>query len=200
MHSIRMIGTAVVPLVLLAAPAQAGRRHACHLISDQRGDGQPTIAPSGAPNSPSLDLLSADLVSNTQRITAVIGLASLTADPLTAPGAEYKLTFVVKAVQHYLRVQTKPGIGPAYDFGDVEQTAPTVQTSNSRGPATGHLDTMTGTVVISVPRSAFPDLRRSVAYEITARSYHGAGAKYLPADGAGGGRSYQDGTKGCVPA
>jgi hypothetical protein len=161
----------------------------CNLVTDAAGDGSFVATP----NSPALDVLSADLASSSKAITAVVRVASLASDPFTMQGKEYKFLFTVGGVQHYFRVQSAPGLGDSFDYGDVVGGS-----STSGGTADGAYDPATNSVRFSVPKSTFPDLKGKTATDLIARSYISLGAVYEQADEGTSTKTYKDLTASCV--
>jgi hypothetical protein len=179
--------------VLAAGAATAAPKAApvCNLVTDDKGDGS-VIA---TPNSKALDVVSADIATGAERVTAVIRVDGITSDPATTLGVEYKINFTVGGMSQFLRYQNSTGLGETYDYGD--QSGANAG-STSKGTADGAIDAAKGTVTISAPKSDFAGLKGGVATAIVARSYASAGAVFETADTATGTRPYKDLTPSCL--
>ncbi len=76
-------------VVSTAAPSKY-----CNLVVDERGDDNVAFEPGGATSSSSLDIVSADVASDRQNLTAVVRVPRLESLDLTSPsGAAYSVTF-----------------------------------------------------------------------------------------------------------
>lgn len=82
----------------------------CNLVKDAKSDatdnGTSAVA---TPNDPNLDIITADVASNTKTVTGVIRLAALDGQGSTSPtGAAYTMSFLVKGTVVVLRAYVSP--------------------------------------------------------------------------------------------
>ncbi|MCA1711188.1 MAG: hypothetical protein LC789_05925 [Actinobacteria bacterium] len=128
------------------AAAAPKAKPVCNLVSDAKGDGSVAGV---APNDGNLDVLSADVASNGKVITAVLRLASFSAQDAQAPfGRTYYMGFSAPGAENqlYLSVGIDPVLGETYDFGDLQGNLYT-----SAGTATGSIDAAKGILTVTAP-------------------------------------------------
>lgn len=166
--------TAVLVLAALAATAtsgvasayaQSGGGPACNYIVGQPGAGHTFT---GSDNQ--MDILSADIGSDSRNVTVVLRLAALAAvDPNTSGGRTYRLTFqapgqpdtlYISAVVDPVQNTTASTLGTqTFDFGAMVPVAGNPAHSVSAGTgATGRVDYTAHTITLNVPVASWSPL------------------------------------------
>lgn len=117
MHPSRLMAVAVIAGIALALPAQAATKAkrptpkpVCNLLVDAKGD-EGILASSGPAVLPdaSLDILSADIVADTARLTAVIRVAKLAETSQESPlGRQWSLAWNMQGRSFGMLVTTSP--------------------------------------------------------------------------------------------
>jgi hypothetical protein len=162
-----LAATAVAAAVTLAPEAGAAppATRVCNLLTDDRGDptAYPTAGlPASAPGVPvpaadGDDILTTDLASDSNTVTAVIRPAALVAsDPVAPFGRNYVLVFSPRASlgELFLGVRTFP-TGPVFSFGYLRTNPDGTTTGVRLGDATGVVDLTRREVRISAAIRAF---------------------------------------------
>lgn len=190
--------------VTAEAAAKPKPKPICKNVLDDKGD---VVATQAAPESvtpdPALDLVSADLGSNTKVVTAAIRLDKLARPASTSPGGTvYELRFThAKSDLVYTLWAHVTGATATYGVGTVEGANPTPETVNSTGTATGVVDLAKSEVRITAPYSALGGAKAGVKASIdnvvvkrsAANQYYG---RY--ADNQTGGKGFVLGAASCV--
>jgi hypothetical protein len=175
----------------------------CRLISDGANDS--SIAP-GGPTSPAVDILSADIASGQRNLIGVLRLASLAADPQTAGGATYSLSWVVSGVpQKFALVVYPDGTSVASFHKDNGPGADSVI------DVAATIDRATNSIIWTLGRKSHPQLRaatktKPVKFTTLAATAQPAtnlnvGINFSGSyngDTASTGKSYTDRTVSCV--
>lgn len=134
-----------------SAAKKPAAKPVCHLVTDAKGDGTGNIvgAP-GTPNDPAWDIVSADVASKGDMLTAVIRVDKLAKSAATSPtGIQWRMDFTVGGVKLFTQVVQDTVLGLSGTYGYVTTI------SNSLGTATPTLDLAKNEVRLSVPLSAF---------------------------------------------
>jgi hypothetical protein len=159
----------------------------CKLVVDGSGDATGTGTAVNGSNDPNLDIVSADVATNTKTLTAVVRLASLATGDNTAPtGREYQVVFTVGAVT-----------------GSVDAVMSPSGTSFAGGKGKGVIDLKKKEVRISVPLSSLtvPVKPKTKLTAIGARTYRVVGSDQVllgNVDKADSTSTYIAGTPSCV--
>lgn len=108
-----LAAASAVSLLLGVSAAEAAKpkpKPVCNLVKDAKGDATDNGTSAVAmPNDPNLDIITADVASNTKTVTGVIRLAALDGQGSTAPaGAAYTMSFLVKGTVVVLRAYVSP--------------------------------------------------------------------------------------------
>lgn len=190
------VAVAIVAAMLTgAAPAHAT---SCNIVSDASGDGY--IAPTTVANHPDLDIVSADVASDSTYLTAVFRLSDV--DPVSiSKGTEYDLAFTLNGEQLQFTAQSQLktttytlsmlGTEPGGVVGVYQKVA----------DGTGVWDTVANevriTVLVSDVTSHVALATGDVLDSFYAVSYRFAGV-WAAADHAYGNTSYAAGDASCV--
>jgi hypothetical protein len=198
----RSLGLAAVAAVLLAgAPAHAAAKPLCNQIVDDAGDAAP--AP-GAPNTPSLDILSGDLATGAKNLVVVLRFAGMSADPLTTPGSSYTVSWSIGGTsQNVTLTRYQDGSQVAAYQPDTSFGAPAAV------PVGVLVDASAATITWQVPRRLVPQLKKKGGKfaQITAAARPAVNLKtpastgsatFLNGDTADSPRTYADGTRTCL--
>lgn len=175
----------------LAATRAKVVKPVCNVIKDATGDegfdGQ-------VPGDGDDDIVSGDVSSDGKTVTAVLRLASLSAnDPQSPLGHNYIVTFGAHGAENtlFLAARTYP-TGTKYVFG-YQTTDPTLPLNISKpiGDASGFVDLAKKEVHISAPNAAFAPAgsklpKGSKLVGLGALSYRMAGQGLVPSQDAGG--------------
>ena len=190
-----------------ASAAVAKPKPVCNLVTDAKGDSEGLIN-SGTP---ALDILSADIASDTKNVTAVIRLAGAPSgalDPDAPEGAAYYFVFSVPSATYplYLSAQSDATGKYAYSIGDVEPSPTGGQlyqnkTGALKGTISGSIITMTvSRSVLSTlgdvkPGKKVTGLSAQVFYPVEVPQ---VGGLLEQADTAESAKSYVAGAPSCV--
>lgn len=199
--------TAAVASCTLAgvhAEAASKAKPICKNVIDDKGDVVLTQAAeqSKTPD-PALDIVSADLGSNTKAVTAVIRLDKLARPASTSPaGTVYELRVThAKSDLVYTLWAHVTGATATYGVGTVDGASPQPELVKSTGTATGVVDVAKSEIRITAPYSALGGAKVGVKAAIdlvvvkrsAANQYYG---RY--ADSASGGKGFVFGAPSCV--
>jgi len=189
-----------------AAPKkQKPKPPVCNLVTDAKGDADDiSAAEDVGPNSPALDILSADIATDATNITAVLRVDKLTKNDSTSPlGNAWYVYFSGNGPELYLSGVLTP-TGESFSAGYVDTTR------MSLGAATGVFDTDKSEIRVTAPLAIFapqavikPGSKLSTLNALTQRYVGAAAAGFsrgvtLSADTAEGGKSYVAGSRSCV--
>lgn len=186
-----VVALGVLGLLAPAWAAHAGntavRTKVCKLVVDPGGDATGTGTPASAPNDANLDIVGADVATNSTTLTGVVRLASLsTSDSAAATGREYQVVFTVgTAVLAVDAVISPTGV------------------SYAGGKGKGFVDTKKKEVRVSVPLSTFsvkipPNTK---LHNVGARTYRVLGSDAIAlgnVDKADSASTYVAGWPSCV--
>ncbi|HWL37274.1 MAG TPA: hypothetical protein VNQ77_13915 [Frankiaceae bacterium] len=140
-----LAAAAAVSLLLGVSAAEAAKpkpkKPVCNIVKDAKddatGNGSGIFA---TPNEPTLDIVSADVATNANMLTAVFRLAALEATPSTAPtGRMFNLTFTARGTTVTVDARVNP-VGNVWN----------------RGKGSGIVDPAKKEVRLHVPFSALP--------------------------------------------
>jgi hypothetical protein len=175
----RTLAAAATACLALAAPARAT---ACPLLSDPPGD----AFLAGPVPSPAVDVVSGDVASDATNVVAVLRVASLTGPDAVLRG-QWFFEWRIAGVQHYVQL-TRDAAGRYTSLHERDGVY--------WAPPAFAVDTATGTITWTMPRSEVPDLASPGATFDTL-----AAATIGPvgfADSATSTATYADGSPGCV--
>lgn len=145
------LGALIVPLLAATAVAAPKPAKVCQLLTDPSGD--TGFAQVSAPvESPSLDILSADIASSAKTLAGVVRVRSLRGDAATTVGRQYVLYFYVGEAEWRLTGKRVTGSGDSFTLHAPGTTAAGVAID-------GRFDDTTNAVFFSVPRKAVPELK-----------------------------------------
>lgn len=178
----------------------------CNLVVDAKGDGKGLLN-----NDAGLDIVTADIASDTKNVTAVIRLAAApvgAVNPDAPEGAAYYLSFVVPGAKFplYLTAQSDLSGKYAFNMGDVEATPTggslyTNKTGAVKGTIKGSVITLSiargvlGTLGDVKPGVKVSDIAANVFYPVEVPM---VGGLLEPADDASARKSYTAGAPSCV--
>lgn len=206
--SLVVCGLLLGATLTVAAPApQPAKAATCPMITDRKGD-----ARNQAGTDDSLDILSADLVSDGKTVTATIRLKALSPVSPGAPQARaYYLLFntTKPSAQMFLDAIVFSGGVVRYGWGTVGPFDPlgliTLYDDGTYGtlqPATGAFDLTKHEIRISAPvadMAAKGNVKPGAEWKrITATTFYTLGVFIFEADTAAAPRSYVAGTPGCI--
>jgi hypothetical protein len=127
----------------------------CNLVTDVAGDGS-FQAP--LPSDDSMDILSADVASDTKNFTAVIRVKNVSAQSLGAAGHVLRMNFALAGNDDmpYLAYAASP-FGDVFDYGVIKKGTGSNSIVSS-GSATGSVDKVKNEVRITVPLASMKAL------------------------------------------
>ncbi len=177
----------------------------CNLMTDVKGDATDiAVGVDVGPNSPSLDILSADIATDAKNLTAVLRVDKLSTSDSTSPlGQTWYVYFTGSGPELYVTALLTP-TGESYSAGYTDTTR------MSLGAATGIIDVDKNEIRITAPLSLFdaqsPIKKGSKLTGLNAltQRYVGVSAAgnsrgaTLTADTADGGKNYVAGAPSCV--
>jgi hypothetical protein len=180
-------GVVAATALFLAAPSWAATaapqrtvKPVCHLVTDPAGDATGTGTPVTAPNDPDLDIVGADIATNSSTLTAVVRLAAVAPSDSTAPtGMEYQVVFAVGTTTMAVDAVIAPN-----------------GTSWAAGKGKGVVNAAKKEIHISVPLSTLPKITG-----IGARTYRAVANDQIllgNVDKADGASTYLAGQPSCV--
>ncbi|HEX8001207.1 MAG TPA: hypothetical protein VF519_00765 [Mycobacteriales bacterium] len=175
--------------VTSAAPAVAAPRpakRACGLVQDPKGD---TSSPMPDRElDAQLDVLSADVATDTKNVTVVLRLANLTAaDPANPQGRVYEFDFTAAEKNFIVLGNLLPGGNSFAVFRSdtrFEEGKGGARAATGIGEATGVVDTVAKEVRMTAPLSVFDpyaNLRGGTLYYLSAWTYRANGMSFQPA-------------------
>lgn len=185
------------------AATKAKPKPMCKNVIDDKGDVVLTqAAPESATPDPALDLVSADLGSNSKVVTAAIRVDKLARPASTSPaGTVYELRVThAKSDLTYVLWAHVTGATATYGVGTVD-TSSSAEIAESTGTATGVVDLAKSEIRITAPYSALGGAKLGLKAGIdsvvvkrsAANQYYG---RY--SDDASGGKSFVFGAASCV--
>jgi hypothetical protein len=185
--SVAVAATATMANTATAAPR---RTMACRLITDAAGDTTESVAPSDAFGS-QLDILSADVATNTHNLTVVLRLPALTAaDPANPQGRVYEFDFTAHEKNFIVMGSLLPGgdtFGVYLSDTRFEEGKSGARSAIGIGAAKGVVDVARKEVRMTAPLEIFaphaPLSRNVVLYALSAFTYRAHGYSL---QGAGG--------------
>ena len=194
----------IVAIGAIATSASAKSAAVCNVVEDAKGDANGSFVADGLPlpSEDAIDILSADLATNSKTITAVIRVAKLSTTVATSPqGIHGKFIFTAPGTDFplYLQATTDPANGPTFSAGYIDGI------SNGLGAATGVFDTAANEIRISAPLSIFSaqtkikNGTKLSSFEVNTGRYVYFGASFSDStDSAVGAKSYSVGAASCV--
>lgn len=144
------LSLALLASLIGAGAASGAPKAACNLVSDPAGD---VVVEGQAYSDPSLDILGADMASDSKRVTVVLKMGAVDLiDPKAPLGRSVYFTFNTPGTKlpMYLSASFDPALGVLYDFGAVIGTGYS-STNFSTTAASGSIDAAKKTITISAP-------------------------------------------------
>jgi len=199
------LGLLAVAVPSIAAPKKKAPPPVCNLLTDPKGDATDvSLAEGVGPNSPALDILSADIATDATNLTAVLRVDKLSKSDSTSPlGNAWYVYFTGSGPELYVSAIVTP-TGESFSAGYVETTR------TSLGAVTGVFDVNKSEIRITAPlaifatQSAIKAGSKLTSLSALTQRYVGASAAgvsrgvTLSADAAEGGKNYVAGTRSCV--
>jgi hypothetical protein len=183
---------ALLALTGTAATADAAPRRtmACRLVTDAAGDTSSSVTPAD-PFGNQLDILSADVATNTHDLTVVLRLPALTAaDPANPQGRVYEFDFTAREKNFIVMGSLLPGgntFGVYLSDSRFEEGQSGARSAIGIGEARGVLDLARKEVRMTAPLEVFAPhaslSRNVVLYALSAFTYRAHGYSL---QGAGG--------------
>jgi hypothetical protein len=156
LHSLAAAVAAATLAVAPAAGAVARKPPICKQLTDADNDSKAFFV---VGDSPSLEIVSADLATGRRNLVAVLRMKSVERDRMTTAGLTYSWRFTVGGkAQELVYYLYNNGQGEA--FYDLDRTN---GQSQDAIPVTGVIDPKTSSVVWTVPRKAVPALGKAGA-------------------------------------
>lgn len=131
---IRRVQAAAIGAVLIAGvgATQAGAatkakpakpvKQVCDEVSDVTGDATGFLEPGLLPSEPGLDIVSADIATNTTTLTAVVRVLKLSSTTLAPTGRTFYVNFTVGGTQLYIHGDSTPTSGITGGVGTIATT------------------------------------------------------------------------------
>ncbi len=183
--SLVLAGSALTGGAVSAVPKP---KPVCNLVVDASGDAQfgPTL------NSKALDIVSADVATGVQNLTAVIRVANLAPDTHTQQGKAFDFTWLANGQRWYLRVINYPW-GDSWSYGTVSATG----SFGQLGTTSGSIDEASNTVTFVLAKQSVGLKKGSKLSDLRVQSWLNVGA-LIGWDNATSTKTYVDGTRSCV--